>query len=66
MNKRIVEVSWANMAFAVSSIIFMQQASAVDWGDNSIGYRYGTKFAELYNTRIFTKNIINFTHASEY
>ncbi len=41
-------------------------AHAADWSDTSIGYRYGTQFAEPYNGKDITKNIINFTHASGY
>jgi hypothetical protein len=41
-------------------------AMAADWADNAIGYRYGTKFAEPFNTQDITKNIINFQHASGY
>ncbi|MFZ6649139.1 outer envelope protein [Undibacterium sp. TJN25] len=44
----------------------MQQAGAADWSDDSIGYRYGTKFAEPYNSQDITKNVINFTHVSGY
>ena len=39
-------------------------ALAADWADNSIGYRYGTKFAEPFNTQDISKNIVNFQHAS--
>lgn len=41
-------------------------AQAADWADNSIGYRYGTRFAEPYNTQDISKSVINFTHASGY
>jgi nucleoside-specific outer membrane channel protein Tsx len=44
----------------------MQQANAVEWSDNAIGYRYGTKFAEPYNSNDISKNIFNFTHVSGY
>lgn len=52
----------AVLAFATG----MQQASAADWSDTSIGYRYGTKFAEPYNTKDLEKHILNVTHASGY
>nr|WP_229490395.1 outer envelope protein [Pseudoduganella namucuonensis] len=42
----------------------MQQAGAADWSDTSIGYRYGTKFAEPFNARDIDKHIVNLTHAS--
>lgn len=41
-------------------------ANAADWSDTSIGYRYGTKFAEPFNTSDISKNIINLTHVSGY
>lgn len=50
----------AAMAFATG----MQQASAADWSDTSIGYRYGTQFAEPFNPKDIKKNIVNVTHAS--
>ncbi|BBP00961.1 outer envelope protein [Sulfuriferula nivalis] len=39
---------------------------AADWSDTSISWRYGTTFAEPYNTNDISKNIINFTHVSGY
>lgn len=39
---------------------------AADWSDTSIGYRYGTKFAEPFNKNDIKKNIINLTHVSGY
>jgi len=39
---------------------------AADWSDTYIGYRYGTKFAEPYNTKDITKNILNLSHVSGY
>jgi hypothetical protein len=44
----------------------MQPAAAADWSDTSIGWRYGTKFAEPFNNQDIKKNIISFTHASGY
>ena len=41
-------------------------AHAVEWSDTSIGYRYGTKFAEPFNGKDIRKNIFNITHASGY
>ena len=43
-----------------------QPAMALDWMDNSIGYRFGTKFAEPYNPEDIRKSVINLTHASGY
>jgi len=55
-------------AFAVAALALAaaQPAFALDWMDNSVGYRFGTKFAEPYNTEDIRKNIINLTHASGY
>ncbi|MFJ9451409.1 MULTISPECIES: outer envelope protein [unclassified Herbaspirillum] len=50
----------------LSALAAVQHAHGADWSDNSIGYRYGTKFAEPFNTQDISKNIINFTHASGY
>ncbi len=44
----------------------LSPAAAADWSDTSIGYRYGTKFAEPYNGKDIKKNIINLTHVSGY
>lgn len=41
-------------------------ASAADWSDTYIGYRYGTTFAEPYNNKDITKNIVNLGHVSGY
>jgi nucleoside-specific outer membrane channel protein Tsx len=41
-------------------------AAAADWSDTSIGYRYGTKFAEPYESNSINKSIVNLTHASGY
>jgi len=41
-------------------------AQAADWSDTSIGYRYGSKFAEPFNTSDISKNIINLSHVSGY
>ncbi|GAC1317346.1 MAG: outer membrane protein OmpK [Collimonas sp.] len=44
----------------------VQQAGAAEWSDTSIGYRYGTRFAEPYVGNDITKNIFNLTHSSGY
>jgi hypothetical protein len=41
-------------------------AAGADWSDTSIGYRYGERFAEPFNQRHITKNIVNLTSASGY
>ncbi|WP_077035201.1 outer envelope protein [Pelomonas sp. KK5] len=39
-------------------------AQAADWSDTSIGYRYGTKFAEPYGSNDIHKNILDLNHVS--
>jgi hypothetical protein len=39
--------------------LLIQAAEAADWSDTYIGYRYGTKFAEPYETNDIHKNIFN-------
>jgi hypothetical protein len=41
-------------------------ASAAEWSDTSVSWRYGTKFAEPFNTQDISKNILGLTHASGY
>ncbi|PTT93206.1 outer envelope protein [Pelomonas sp. HMWF004] len=41
-------------------------AHAADWADTSIGYRYGTKFAEPFGSNDIKKSVINLNHASGY
>jgi hypothetical protein len=43
-----------------------QPAAAMDWSDTSIGYRYGSRFAEPYNGARIQKHIVMLTHASGY
>ncbi|CAN5501063.1 hypothetical protein BH11PSE11_BH11PSE11_13670 [soil metagenome] len=42
------------------------QAVAADWSDTSLSWRYGTKFAEPFNTQDIAKNILGLTHVSGY
>jgi nucleoside-specific outer membrane channel protein Tsx len=41
-------------------------AHAADWSDTSISWRYGTKFAEPYNSEDISKHIVNFSNVSGY
>jgi nucleoside-specific outer membrane channel protein Tsx len=41
-------------------------AQAATWSDTSIGYRYGTDFAEPFNNKAISKDIINLNHVSGY
>lgn len=49
----------------LSGLLF-QSAQAADWSDTYIGYRYGTKFAEPYESNDITKSIVNLSHVSGY
>jgi len=41
-------------------------AHGADWSDTSLGWRYGTKFAEPYGATDIHKNILSLTHVSGY
>jgi len=41
-------------------------ASAAEWSDTTLGYRYGTEFREPFNASKIKKDIFFFTHASGY
>lgn len=49
-----------------SIVVGTQFASAADWSDTSIGYRYGKDFAEPFVGDGIHKSIVNFTHSSGY
>jgi len=51
---------------ALSALLCAQHSQGSEWSDNSFSYRYGTQFAEPFNTQDVTKNILNFTHVSGY
>ncbi len=63
MKKRMMGSMVIAAALAAGAV---QQAAAAEWSDTSIGYRYGTKFAEPFNTQDITKSIVNITHVSGY
>jgi nucleoside-specific outer membrane channel protein Tsx len=52
-------------AFSAIAVCGMT-AQAADWSDTSIGYRYGTKFAEPFNPDAISKSILNLNHVSGY
>jgi len=56
----------AKIAIAAAAAFLSLGAVAADWSDNSISYRWGTTYAEPYNTKDVTKSIINLSHASGY
>jgi hypothetical protein len=49
---------------AIATCGFTAQAAL--WSDTSIGYRYGTDYAEPFNPNAIAKSIINLNHASGY
>jgi nucleoside-specific outer membrane channel protein Tsx len=53
-------------ALAVTLAAASVAASAADWSDTYIGYRYGTKFREPFNRDDIKKDIYSLTHASGY
>lgn len=53
-------------AIAVAAACGSMTAGAADWSDTSIGYRYGTRFAEPYGRTDIQKNIYSLTHVSGY
>lgn len=53
-------------SLAIALLGSTQLALAADWSDTSIGYRYGTDFAEPYVGTGIAKNIFNLTHISGY
>jgi opacity protein-like surface antigen len=53
-------------AVAVISAVALASAHAADWSDTSIGYRYGSKFAEPFNSQDISKNIFDLNHVSGY
>lgn len=56
----------AAATLGVSGLTASLPAGAADWSDTSIGWRYGSKFAEPFINQDIKKNILNFTHASGY
>jgi nucleoside-specific outer membrane channel protein Tsx len=41
-------------------------AAAAEWSDTYLGWRYGNKFREPFNSQNISKNILNFSHVSGY
>jgi hypothetical protein len=52
------------MTCAVLLSLSAGTASAADWSDNSVSYRYGSAFHEPGNDKDVKKNIFTFTHVS--
>ncbi|WP_374426941.1 outer envelope protein [Ideonella dechloratans] len=58
--------SLSRIALAASLAVVSMASQAADWSDTSIGYRYGSKFAEPFGSTEIHKNIFNLTHVSGY
>jgi len=56
----------SRLTMTVLLALAAQGASAAEWSDTSIGYRYGQKFAEPYGPNDISKSIFSLTHASGY
>lgn len=57
MNKKF---AWLALTAAAAG------AQAADWSDTALTYRQGSAFAEPFNTKDISKNILGLTHASGY
>ncbi len=55
-----------NVAVLSTLLACSLAAQAADWSDTSIGYRYGSEFAEPFNPNAISKNIIDLNHVSGY
>lgn len=64
--KKGIKGKYWMMAAVVASATCSMSAHALDWSDTSIGYRYGTKFAEPFNSQDISKNIVNLQHSDGY
>lgn len=54
------------IAMTMMGTVLGMPTHAAEWSDTSIGWRYGTQFAEPFESNEITKNIVNLTHASGY
>ena len=54
------------LATGATLLLSCAAASAADWSDTSISWRYGTRFAEPFNPEHINKHIFALTHASGY
>jgi nucleoside-specific outer membrane channel protein Tsx len=53
-------------ATAVTLLGLSMSSRAADWSDTSLGARYGTKYAEPFNSSDVKKGIVNLNHVSGY
>ena len=62
--KKLSAISTA--VLATLTLCAVNSASAEEWSDTSIGYRYGTHFQEPFNGSAIAKSIVNFEHVGGY
>ena len=62
MTPQMIKYAGMFAALAASGL----SAQAATWSDTSIGYRYGSDYAEPFNPNAISKNIINLNHVSGY
>ena len=55
-----------NKKLAWIALLAATGAQAADWSDTALTYRQGSAFAEPFNTKDISKNILGLTHASGY
>ena len=65
MKKSAMGMCLTSVVLAVSALSSMA-AHAEEWSDDSLSVRYGTKFAEPFNSQDISKTIYNFTHVGGY
>jgi nucleoside-specific outer membrane channel protein Tsx len=58
--------SFARPMVIAAALSTVAGAYAADWSDTSIGYRTGSDFAEPFNPKAISKDILNFSHVSGY
>ncbi|GAA0757599.1 outer envelope protein [Ideonella azotifigens] len=61
-----MQFSTSRLALAALLALATVGAQAADWSDTSIGYRYGSKFAEPFGENTIHKSIIDLNHVSGY
>jgi nucleoside-specific outer membrane channel protein Tsx len=54
------------LIIVLAGTCFSATASAANWSDTYIGWRYGSTYAEPFNSQDISKNILNLQHVSGY
>ena len=53
-------------AALVAGLAISSQVQAATWSDTYLGYKFGDRFSEPFNTKDINKNVLTFGHASGY